>query len=56
VLRSMRLGRGHEAQHRKPAMLQGAANSGNLGPLGVEFMVLEFVLCYVIWARLKNTL
>jgi hypothetical protein len=37
-------------------MLQGAANSGKLGPLGVGFMVLGFVLCYVIWTRPKNTL
>jgi hypothetical protein len=34
----------------------GATNIGKLGALGVGFMVLGFVLCYVIWARPKNTL
>jgi hypothetical protein len=53
----MGFGRGHGAQCRKPAKLEGTANSEELfGALGVGFIVLGFVLCYVIWARPKNTL
>jgi hypothetical protein len=56
VLRPMGFGRGHEAQCRKPARLEGTTNSEELlGALDVGFMVLGFVLCYVIWTRPKNT-
>jgi hypothetical protein len=54
MLLPMGLGRGHGAQRSKPARLDGVANSGELGALGVGFMVLGFILCYVILARPKN--
>lgn len=50
----MSFGIGHGAQRRKLARLEGAANNVKLGALGVGFMVLEFVLCYVIWDKLKK--
>jgi hypothetical protein len=56
VMWPMGLGRGQEAQRKTPTRLEGEANSGELGALGMRFMVLRFVLCYVIWARPKNTL
>jgi hypothetical protein len=48
MLRPMRLRRGHEARHEKPARLDGMDNSGELGALGMRFREFGFALCCII--------
>jgi hypothetical protein len=54
MLRSVGLGRYHNAWHRKLSRLEGAANGGEMGALGTGFIDLGFPLCCVIWTRPKK--